>query len=549
MTSIAKETVKKFASREIGQLQATLEEIKGLSGLTAEQKKEIASGIIPLFYRDHSEDDDLDNLIRNAEKTLALLGDDVVDVVISHMVEADMESVDHFARALGDIGAPAVEPVLKALTNHSADGYVLTSLLQAMSYFKDESALKTMRKAFEYTGHANPQVRSAALHCLGRVSNNLDLASASAEDRSKMFDAVFSSLSAPKAITRLHAVRALGEMLRNSYLTAEQVDKTHKALRAILGFDDFEWDVAYIVRAEADRFLHLCREPAAAGAQSNGTGRYKQEFTIIEKRELVPMTHYMRVNAPLIAKKIQAGQFIIIRPNAHSERIPLSICGWNREEGYIEIIVMGCGRTSMETIAKNVGDKLQDVVGPLGQRSHIRKHEGACVVLGGGYGTGAIIPTARDLKALGNKVYGVVGARTKDLLIMVDELREVCDEVFVTTNDGSEGIEGFVTHALDKIMKREPVSYTLAVGPVPMMMAVTKMNEGTDIEGWVSLNAIMVDGTGMCGACRVSVGAKTKFACFHGPDFLGKDVDFTELTKRQKMFVDKEKIAMEAYGK
>ncbi|MDH5637653.1 MAG: sulfide/dihydroorotate dehydrogenase-like FAD/NAD-binding protein [Nitrospinota bacterium] len=549
MTDIAKETVKKFASREIAKLQTTLDEIKNLTGLTAEQKQEIAAGIIPLFYRDHSKDEDLDSLIRDSEATLATLGGDVAPVMISHMVEADMEAVDHFARVLGEIGAPAVEPVLKALKEHSDDGYVLTSLLQAMSYFRDESALKTMRKAFEYTGHDNPQVRSAALHCMGRVANNLDLAHATTEERGKMFDAVFASLSAPKAITRLHAVRALGEMLRNSYLTAEQVDKTHKALRAILGFDDFEWDIAYIVRAEADRYLHLCREPSVKSTGGNGKGKYEQDFKIISKRELVPQTHIMRINAPLIAKKIQAGQFIIIRPNSHSERIPLSICGWNREEGYIEIIVMGCGRTSMETISKNVGDKLQDVVGPLGQRSHIRKHDGACVVLGGGYGTGAVIPTARDLKALGNKVYGVVGARTKDLLIMVDELREVCDEVFVTTNDGSDGIEGFVTHALDNLMKREPVSYTLAVGPVPMMMAVTKMNEGTDIEGWVSLNAIMVDGTGMCGACRVSVGAKTKFACFHGPDFLGKDVDFTELTKRQKMFVDKEKIAMAAYGK
>ncbi|MDH5509149.1 MAG: sulfide/dihydroorotate dehydrogenase-like FAD/NAD-binding protein [Nitrospinota bacterium] len=549
MTDIAKETVKKFASREIAKLQTTLDEIKTLTGLSAEQKQEIASGIIPLFYRDHSQDEDLDSLIRNAETTLASLGGDVTPVMISHLVEADMESVDHFARVLGEIGTPAVEPVLKALEEHSDDGYVLTSLLQAMSYFRDESALKTMRTAFDYTGHANPQVRSAALHCMGRVANNLDLAHATTEERGKMFEAVFASLSAPKAITRLHAVRALGEMLRNSYLTGEQVDKTHKALRAILGFDDFEWDIAYIVRAEADRYLHLCREPSPKGGKGDSSGRYQQEFTVMEKRELVPLTHYMRIHAPLIAQKIQAGQFIIIRPNAHSERIPLSICGWNREEGYLEIVVMGCGRTSMETISKNVGDKLQDVVGPLGQRSHIRKHDGACVVLGGGYGTGAVIPTARDLKALGNKVYGVVGARTKDLLIMVDELREVCDEVIVTTNDGSDGIEGFVTHALDKIMKQEPVSYTLAVGPVPMMMAVTKMNEGTDIEGWVSLNAIMVDGTGMCGACRVSVGSKTKFACFHGPDFLGKDVDFTELTKRQKMFVDKEEIAMAAFGK
>ncbi|MBI5814327.1 MAG: sulfide/dihydroorotate dehydrogenase-like FAD/NAD-binding protein [Nitrospinae bacterium] len=279
------------------------------------------------------------------------------------------------------------------------------------------------------------------------------------------------------------------------------------------------------------------------------TGRYHQQFTVLEKRELCPNTFYFKFNAPLLARKIQAGQFIIMRPTAKSERIPLSIAGWDREKGYIEIIIMAAGRTSTEAVRKEVGDAFQDVVGPLGQRSHVAKYDGACVVIGGGYGTGAVIPTARDLKALGNKVYGIVGARSKDLLIMVDELKGVCDEVFLTTNDGSIGIEGFVTHALEKIMSREKVSTVLAVGPVPMMVAVSKMTKEKQIETWVSLNAIMVDGTGMCGACRVSVDGKTKFACFHGPDFDGHKVDFDELVKRQKMFVDKEKIALEAFLK
>jgi ferredoxin--NADP+ reductase len=549
MTDIAKETVKKFASRDVEKLRTSLEEIVNLKGLTAAQKREIAAGIIPLFYRDHDDDGEMDALIKQAEKAMASLGGDVVGVLMSHMVEADMESVEHFAKVLGDIGDPAVAPVLKALDEHSSDGYIQTSLLLTMSYFKEANAQTALRAALGYTTHINPQVRSAALHCVGRVANNVDLARASAEERSGMFDACFAALSAPKAITRLHAVRAMGEMLKNAYLTSDQVDKTHKAFRAILGFDDFEWDNAYIVRAEADRYLHLCRESSAPAPRANGRGKYQQDFRVLTKKELVPQTFHFRINAPLIAKKIQAGQFVIIRPNSHSERIPLSICGWNREEGYIEIIVMAAGRTSTETVAKNVGDRLADVVGPLGQRSHARKYDGAAVVIGGGYGTGAVIPTAADLKALGNKVYGIVGARSKNLLLMVDELRKVCDEVFVTTNDGSEGITGFVTHALEVIMKREKLSFTLSVGPVPMMMAVTKMLTGSDVEGWVSLNAVMVDGTGMCGACRVSVGGKTKFACFHGPDFLGKDVDFGELTKRQKMFVAQEKIAMEAYGK
>lgn len=273
--------------------------------------------------------------------------------------------------------------------------------------------------------------------------------------------------------------------------------------------------------------------------------KYQQDFKVLKKTELTPNTFYLRIHAPLIANKIQAGQFIIVRPNFKSERIPLSICGWNREEGYIEIIVMAAGFTSTEATRKNEGDCFQDIVGPLGQRSHVQKFEHACVVIGGGYGTGAVIPTARDLKELGNKVYGIVGARNKDLLLMLDELKEVCDEVIVTTNDGSLGIQGMVTDGLNSILSRECVSMALAVGPVPMMKAITDLAVPRDIETWVSLNAIMVDGTGMCGACRVTVAGKTRFACFHGPDFLGKDVNFEELMKRQKMFVAKEKITFE----
>ncbi|VAX24225.1 NADH-dependent reduced ferredoxin:NADP+ oxidoreductase subunit A [hydrothermal vent metagenome] len=274
---------------------------------------------------------------------------------------------------------------------------------------------------------------------------------------------------------------------------------------------------------------------------------YHQDFKILSKRELCANTFHFKVHAPFIARKILAGQFVIIRPNEKSERIPLSICGWNRDEGYIEIIIMAAGRTSTEAIIKEVGESFQDIVGPLGQRSHVTKYDGACVLIGGGYGTGAIIPTARDLKELGNRVIGIIGARTENLLIMADELKAVCDEVYLTTNDGSVGIEGFVTHALEKIIANEKVSTTLAVGPMPMMMAVADMTKKNDIECWVSLNAIMVDGTGMCGACRVTVNGETKFACFHGPDFDGHNVDYKELMTRQKMFVDKEKIAMEAF--
>jgi ferredoxin--NADP+ reductase len=249
------------------------------------------------------------------------------------------------------------------------------------------------------------------------------------------------------------------------------------------------------------------------------------------------------LEAPFIARKIQAGQFIIIRPYVLSERIPFSICGWDREKGTISIIVSAVGKTSTEINRMNEGDRFKDVVGPLGERSHIPKSKGTKVVIGGGYGIGAIIPTAKDLKAKGNKVIGIAGARNKESLIMFEELNEVCDDVIITTNDGSLGMTGFVTDALKEVLKTKKINHVLAVGPVPMMNAVSEMTRPMKIETFVSLNAIMVDGTGMCGACRVSVGDEVKFACIDGPDFNGHLVDFDNLMKRQKMFIKEEKIA------
>ncbi|MBE9535862.1 MAG: sulfide/dihydroorotate dehydrogenase-like FAD/NAD-binding protein [Proteobacteria bacterium] len=328
-------------------------------------------------------------------------------------------------------------------------------------------------------------------------------------------------------------------MIKKGILIPCQRKKVFKAFNAILGNDEqHEWDNAFIVRHEACHFLPYCSEAETLA------DKYRQSYRIVSKRELCDKTFHFAIEAPFIANKLQAGQFIIVRPHGLSERIPLSICGWDADAGTIHIIVMAVGKTSSEINAMNVGDCFTDVVGPLGERSHVKKHEGTCVVIGGGYGTGAIIPTARDLKALGNKVIGIVGARNKDLLLMMDELGEACDEVRPTTNDGSAGKEGLVTDVLKEIMDREKVSHVLAVGPVPMMKAVSEMTRADGIETFVSLNAIMVDGTGMCGACRVSIGGETKFACFHGPDFNGHEVDFDQLVKRQKMFVKEEKKAL-----
>ena len=270
-------------------------------------------------------------------------------------------------------------------------------------------------------------------------------------------------------------------------------------------------------------------------------------YAILEKKELAPNTVMMQILAPLAVKKMRPGQFIIVRVTANGERIPLSLSGWDTEKGTLRIIVQAVGRTSTELINLNVGDSITDVVGPLGQASHMDKY-GTCVLIGGGYGTGAIIPIAKDLKALGNKVIAIIGARTKDLVLMEDELRAVCDRVVVSTNDGSSGVKGLVIDVLSEILKKEPVHMVTAIGPVPMMKAVSEMTRPLNILTYVSLNAIMVDGTGMCGSCRVEIGGETKFACVDGPDFDGHKVNFDELVYRQKMYVPYEKKASELYA-
>jgi ferredoxin--NADP+ reductase len=273
--------------------------------------------------------------------------------------------------------------------------------------------------------------------------------------------------------------------------------------------------------------------------------QYSQSYKILKKRLLCAKTYHFTIDAPLIAKKIQGGQFLIVRPHILSERIPLSVCGWDRDQGSIDLVVSAVGKTTTQINAMKEGDFFEDVVGPLGERSILPAATGTCVVTGGGYGTGAIIPTAKDLKALGNKVVGIVGARNQESLIMIPELSQACDEVMITTNDGSSGLMGLVTDALAQLLARENVVYVLAVGPVPMMKAVSELTRPLNINTFVSLNAIMVDGTGMCGACRVTVGGETKFACFHGPDFDGHKVDFENLMKRQKMFALQEKLAFD----
>ncbi len=267
---------------------------------------------------------------------------------------------------------------------------------------------------------------------------------------------------------------------------------------------------------------------------------------IVRKKIVAPDTVMFHIESPWIARKVKPGQFVIVRLDEQGERIPLSLSGWDEAEGTLRIIVQGIGFTTKTLIKLGPGDTIRDVVGPLGRCTHFPP-DGTLVVIGGGYGAGAVMPNALEARSQGRRTIGIIGARTKELVLLEDEMREVCDEVYITTNDGSRGIEGFVTAALEKILEKEQVGAVLAIGPVPMMRAVSEMTRPRKIPTLVSLNAIMVDGTGMCGACRVTVGGQTKFACYDGPDFDGHQVNYDELMMRQKMYKTQEAQAMDLF--
>ncbi len=517
-----------------------LVEIERCTDLSDKEKLALAASLAPLFYRDHAGMTGMIILANRAEKQIARFGHVVLPFLIDELISADAESTVHLGRAIALNGPGAVAPLLAAWDKERSDNTAAINLMQALAYFRAPEVMQAIPQILLAARAANFQVRAMALDALGRLVQRLAPELFANELRLEIFDTAFGQLSDNHPLVRMQAARALGKMLKKDILSEPHKDKLRRVYRAILGQDEeHEWDDAYIVRHEAARYLPLLARRQASAA------RYTQSFRIVHKRELCPNTFHYVIEAPLIARKLEAGQFIMIRPHQYSERIPLSICGWDRREGHIEIIVMSAGKTTSEINAMAADECFADIVGPLGERSHVQPHSGTCVVIGGGYGTGAVIPTARDLKALGNRVIGIVGARSKDLLIMVDELAETCDEVLTTTNDGSAGIQGFVTAALEQVIGREPrVSHVLAIGPVPMMQAVCELTRPLGIETFVSLNAIMVDGTGMCGACRVSIGGETRFACFHGPDFNGHQVDFDQLTKRQKMFVAEEQKAL-----
>lgn len=266
-------------------------------------------------------------------------------------------------------------------------------------------------------------------------------------------------------------------------------------------------------------------------------------FKILSKEELSPNVFAMDIEAPRVAKKAQAGQFIVLRVDEKGERIPLTIANFNRDTGVINIVFQVIGASTMALAALNAGDSLLDFVGPLGKPSKIKKFNGTVVVVGGGIGVAPTFPIARAMKEAGNKVIAIMGAKTKDILIMEAEMQAVTDEIMITTDDGSRGIKGFVTYAVEELYKRgENIAQVTAIGPVIMMKSVADVTRKLAIPTVVSLNPIMVDGTGMCGGCRVTVGEETKFACVDGPEFDGHLVDFKGLMSRQRMYRDLEQI-------
>lgn len=267
-------------------------------------------------------------------------------------------------------------------------------------------------------------------------------------------------------------------------------------------------------------------------------------YKIMSRETLVPNNHLFKVEAPAVARKARAGQFVVIMIDEKGERIPLTIADWDREEGSITIVFMEVGVTTRKLAQLKAGDSIANFIGPLGEPSHIEKF-GTVVCVGGGVGVAPIFPITRALKEAGNKIISIIGARSKDLLFWEDRVREVSDGLTVTTDDGSYGRKALVTEPLKELLEgAEKIDRVVAIGPAIMMKFCAKTTEPFAVPTIVSLNPIMVDGTGMCGCCRVEVGGETKFTCVDGPDFDGHLVDWDLLFARQRIYIDEEKHAM-----
>lgn len=270
-------------------------------------------------------------------------------------------------------------------------------------------------------------------------------------------------------------------------------------------------------------------------------------FIIKSKQVLAPLTKMFVVSAPMVASKVEPGQFVVLRICEEGERVPLTVADFDRQAGDLTLIFQEVGKTTEHLGTLEAGDAILDLVGPLGRPTHIENF-GSAACVGGGIGVAPVYPIARALAAKGNRVISIIGARSKDLLILEKEMAAVSDELYVTTDDGSYGKKAFVTQELEGLIAGGyKFGFAIGIGPVPMMRAFARVAGKYNVPAKVSLNPIMVDGTGMCGVCRVSVGGKTRFACVDGPEFDAAEVDFDLLTARQATYCDEEKSSLELY--
>jgi ferredoxin--NADP+ reductase len=271
-------------------------------------------------------------------------------------------------------------------------------------------------------------------------------------------------------------------------------------------------------------------------------------FEIVEREEMAQGTIVSNwVKAPKIAQKAKPGQFVILRANDKGERIPLTMADTDPAKGLINVIYMVVGKSTALFKTLKVGDSYLDVIGPLGQPTHLEK-VGKVVCVGGGTGIAVLHPITRGLKQMGNYVYSIIGARSKELLIMEDRMKAASDELFICTDDGTYGHKGFVTDVLKKVLtEHKDVALAVSIGPVPMMKFCAKMTKEFGVKTLVSLNPIMLDGTGMCGCCRVQVGGRMQFACVDGPEFDGHEVDFEELALRLRSYLPEEKASYDQF--
>ncbi len=267
-------------------------------------------------------------------------------------------------------------------------------------------------------------------------------------------------------------------------------------------------------------------------------------YSVVKAEQLADRVHELVVEAPHVARHAKAGQFLIVRVDPDGERIPLTI---SRAEGdLVRVIFMTIGATTYRLAELRAGDSILDVAGPLGRPSGIPQNA-TCVVVGGGVGIASCPIIARTLRGAGNRVIGIIGARNADLMILEDEMRQACDELHVTTDDGSMGRHGYAADVLKEVIEAEPVDQVWVIGPAIMMKVTSAVTRPKGIRTWVSLNPIMVDGTGMCGSCRVVVNGETKFACVDGPEFDAHQVDFDRLMQRQRIYPEEEREALERH--